>query len=185
MAPVKGINDEELLLVEKAIISRRQINFTHKSRPITAEPLGLVYYSRLRQWYLVALADSMIKTYNLSLLEGIKELSKTFIYPPDFSLNAWLAPRWGMEFGNPMRVKVRFINRSQTLAKVRKDVAHRQCVLKEENGGKTLLYEDTVIGENEFMAWILGFGSAAEVLEPIEIRNQIIARVQASLANYH
>lgn len=28
---------------------------------------GVNYYSRLRQWYLVALADSIVKTYNLSL----------------------------------------------------------------------------------------------------------------------
>ena len=184
MAPLAGVDDEVLLLVEQAIIRRRQIGFTYKSRPSIAEPLGLAYYSRLRQWYLVGLAQGIIKTYNLSKMQGLKELTKTFMYPPDFSLRTWLAPRWGMEFGVPMRVKVRFINRSQTKAKVRKDVAHRQCALTEENGGQTLLYEDTVIGKNEFMAWILGFGSAAEVLEPLEMREEIIARVKASLANY-
>jgi hypothetical protein len=184
MVPVEGIDGEILLLLEQAIIGRRQIAFTYYTNPYIAGPLGLVYYSRLRQWYLVAQDGELSKTYNLSKMQGIKELTQSFKYPVDFSLSAWLAPRWGMEFGEPLQVKVRFINRSQTIAKVRKDVAHRQCVLKEENGGQTLLYEDIVIGKNEFIAWILGFGSAAEVLEPPELRTEIISRVKAALANY-
>ena len=184
MAPAAGVDHEVLLPLEQAITGRRQISFTYKSHPATADPLGLVYYSRLRQWYLVALANGICKTFNLSKIQEIKQLTKTFLYPEGFSLRAWLAPRWGMEFGDPLPVKVRFLDRSQTIAKVRKDVAHRHCILTEENGGKTLLYEDTVIGKNEFVAWILGFGSAAEVLEPLELRNEIIARVKAALANY-
>lgn len=184
MAPAEGIDGRVLLLLEQAITRRCQITFKYKSRLITAGPLGVVYYSRLRQWYLVALDGKIPKTFSLGRMQEIRELTHSFEYPMGFSLHAWLAPRWGMEFGEPLQVKVRFINRSQTFAKVRKDVAHRQCVLKEENGSQTLLYEDTVIGKNEFIAWILGFGSAAEVLEPPELRTEIIARVRAALANY-
>ncbi len=184
MAPAAGVSGEILLFLEQAVKRRHEISFIYKSKPGTAAPLGLIYYSRLRQWYLVALAEGIYKTFSLSKMQGIRELPRPFKYPEDFSLRTWLAPRWGIEFGEPMQVKVRFSNRSQTFAKVRKDVAHRQCVLSEENGGQTLLYEDTIIGKNEFIAWILGFGSAAEVLEPSELRGEIIARVRAALTNY-
>lgn len=184
ITPVFDVDSEVLLLIEQAISRRRQIGFTFNSLLMTADPLGLVYYSRLRQWYLAAINDSRIKTFNLSKIRDLKELSKSFNYPSDFSLKDWLAPRWGIEFGDPFKVKVRFVNRSQTINKVRKDVAHRQCLLTEENGGESLLYEDTVIGKNEFSAWILGFGSAATVLEPLDLRNEIVAKVKATLKNY-
>ncbi|MFZ3132036.1 MAG: WYL domain-containing protein [Desulfosporosinus sp.] len=184
MTPVIDVDEEVLLLIEQAISRRRQIGFAYNLLTITAIPLGLVYYSRLRQWYLAAINDSIIKTFNISKIQDIKEIPKTFVYPSDFSLKDWLAPRWGMEFGDPLNVKVRFINRAQTIAKVRKDVAHRQCKLTEENGGESLLYEDTIIGRNEFLAWILGFGSAATVLEQVDLRDEIIVRVKATLGNY-
>lgn len=184
IASVCDVDGEALLAIEQAISRRRQIGFVYKSLPMTADPLGIVYYSRLRQWYLAAINDGRIKTFNLSRIQDLKELPKSFIYPSDFSIKDWLAPRWGIEFGDPIKVKVRFINRAQTIPKVRKDVAHRECVLTEENGGESLLYEDTIIGRNEFSAWVLGFGSAATVLEPLDLRDEIIARVKATLTNY-
>ena len=184
IAPVFDVDNEALVLIEHAISSRRQIGFVFNSLPMIADPLGIVYYSRLRQWYLTAFNNGLIKTFNLSGIQDLKEQPKSFIYPLGFSIKDWLAPRWGMEFGDPIKVKVRFINRSQTITKVRKDVAHRQCVLTEETGGESLLYEDTIIGRNEFSAWILGFGSAATVLEPLDLRDEIIARVRATLGNY-
>jgi Predicted transcriptional regulator len=184
MTPVIDADEEVLLLIEQAISRRRQIGFAYNLLTITAIPLGLVYYSRLRQWYLAAINDSIIKTFNISKIQDIKEIPKTFVYPSDFSLKDWLAPRWGMEFGDPLKVKVRFINRAQTIAKVRKDVAHRQCKLTEENGGESLLYEDIIIGRNEFLAWVLGFGSAATVLEPVDLRDEIIVRIKDTLGNY-
>lgn len=184
MAPQYRLNSESFALLENAINRNRKVEFHYNQKQVTAEPLGLVYYSRLRQWYLIARASELVKNYNLSNMDSIRELSETFSYPAEFSLKEWLAPRWGMEFGEPMQVKVKFSKRSQTFAKVRKDVAHRHCVLREEDGGKTLVLEDTVIGKNEFIAWVLGFGSAAEVLEPIKLRLEIRDRVRETLSRY-
>ena len=184
MSPVVAFKDEVLLLIEQAIFNHRKISFTYDSGMVTIAPLGLVYYSRLKQWYLVAQKEDLIKTFNLNKLEDLKETKETFTYPLDFSLKEWLRPHWGMEFGTPFNVKVRFINRAQTITKVRKDVAHRQGILTEEQDGESLVYEDTIIGRNEFIAWILGFGSAAIVLEPRDIRDEIIERVKATLGNY-
>lgn len=184
LAPVERIDDEILLTVEQAINRHRKISFEFNSKPVIAAPLGLVYYSRLRQWYLAAGTGELIKTYNFAKIQKLQEVAELSIYPEGFSLRKWLAPRWGMEFGEPLQVKVRFLKRSQTFAKVHKDAAHRPCTLTEENGGQCLIYEDMVIGKNEFLAWILGFGSAAEVLEPLQLRDEIVARVKDCLANY-
>lgn len=184
MAPFEPIEEDCLLTVEQAINHFKKISFYSHAERIVCAPLGIIYYSRLRRWYLAVMVDNIIKTYSLARIQNIREEQESFTYPQDFSLREWLAPQWGMEFGKPLQVKIRFSNRAQTMAKVRKDTAHRRCRLTEEEGGKTLLYEDTVIGKNEFIAWILGFGSAAEVLEPLELRRELGARIKDTLARY-
>lgn len=184
MAPIEPIEEDCLLTVEQAINHFKKISFCSNSERVVCAPLGIIYYSRLRRWYLAVMVEGIIKTYSLSRIQNIREEPESFTYPPDFSLREWLAPQWGMEFGEPLRVKIRFSDRAQTIAKVRKDTAHRNCRLTEEKGGKTLLYEDTIIGKNEFIAWILGFGSAAEVLEPLELRREIEAKVKETYARY-
>jgi predicted DNA-binding transcriptional regulator YafY len=66
---------------------------------------------------------------------------------------------------------------------MKKDVAHRKCRLTKEESG-SILFEDEIIGKNEFIAWVLGFGSAAEVLEPPELREDILRRIQEALDRY-
>lgn len=88
-----------------------------------------------------------------------------------------------MEYGEPFEVKVRFSNRSQTISKLKKDIAHREARITEEENG-SVLFEDRIIGKNEFIAWILGFGSAPEALEPLALRKEILRRIQEALARY-
>jgi predicted DNA-binding transcriptional regulator YafY len=89
-----------------------------------------------------------------------------------------------MEFGKPMAVKVRFCDRAHTLDKLKKDVAHRSsCRLRKEQDTSWIM-EDIIIGQNEFITWLLGFGSAAEVLEPQELRMKIQERVRQALSLY-
>lgn len=185
MAPLYPIEPQLFSLVESAILQEKKvaIRYKEKEKKIVLDPLGLVYYSRLRCWYIVARQDNKIKTFHLSKIHKVEKLNETFHYPEGFSLRTWFEPRWGIEFGDPIPVKVRFQNRSQTLAKMKKDVAHRKCRLTKEESG-SILFEDEIIGKNEFIAWVLGFGSAAEVLEPPELREEIMARIHEALERY-
>ncbi len=185
MAPLRPIDPELFSLIESAVLQERRvaISYEGKEEEIFLDPLGLAYYSRLRCWYLVAQQTAIIKTFHLNKILRVSKLKEKFTYPEGFSLKKWFAPRWGMEYGEPFEVKVRFYNRSQTISKLKKDVAHRQSRLTEEENG-SVLFEDRIIGKNEFIAWILGFGSAAEVLEPLELRKEILARIQAALGRY-
>ena len=177
--------DQQLVeLFDSAIKQRRVLNLTYNQRELTVQPLGLVYYSRLRRWYLVAKHEKTIKNYNVANINLARITARIFDYPKNFSLAEWFAPRWGMEYGELLAVKVRFSNRSQTFAKVRKDVAHRQAKLTVSDDGQYMIMEDQIIGKNEFSAWLLGFGSAAEVLEPLSLRQEMIELVRKTLQNY-
>jgi predicted DNA-binding transcriptional regulator YafY len=182
MTPLQPINPELFLMIESAILQRRRIAMVYqgKDQELILGPLGLTYYSRLRCWYLVAQHEEKIKAFHLNRIQQVKKLQDEFNFPEGFNLKNWFSPRWGMEYGEPFTVKVRFSNRSQTFAKLKKDVAHRECRLIEEK--ESILFEDRIIGKNEFIAWVLGFGSAAEVLEPQELREEILERIQEALA---
>jgi predicted DNA-binding transcriptional regulator YafY len=185
MAPLHPIDPELFSLIESAVLQERRVVISYKGKEeeIFLEPLGLAYYSRLRCWYLVAQQAGIVKTFHLNKILYASIRKEKFTYPEGFSLKRWFAPRWGMEYGEPFEVKVRFFNRSQTISKLKKDVAHRDSRLTEEEDG-AVLFEDRIIGKNEFIAWVLGFGSSAEVLEPLELREEILGRIQETLKRY-
>jgi predicted DNA-binding transcriptional regulator YafY len=184
LTPLQPIQGKTFPMIENAIRTKRRVRILFHGREITVDPLGIVYYSRLRYWYLAARQGDVIKTYHLNNVQEVHETSESFAYPEGFSLKAWFGPRWGMEYGDLVRVHVRFQNRSQTLAKVRKDVAHRANYELTTLEDGSLLFQDSIIGVNEFITWILGFGSAAEILEPMELRAVILKRVRETLGNY-
>ena len=183
LAPLEPIQGKTFPIIENAIRTNKRLMISFNGRKIAVDPLGIVYYSRLRYWYLATRQGDIIKTYHLNNIQEVHETNETFVYPAGFSLKTWFGPRWGMEYGDLIGVKVRFLNRAQTWAKVRKDVAHRTSELTELEDG-SLLFQDSIIGVNEFITWILGFGSAAEILEPRELRTLILERVRETLGNY-
>lgn len=183
LRPLEPIQGKTFPLIENAIRKNKRLTIVFNGREIRVDPLGIVYYSRLRHWYLVARQGEVIKTYHLNNVRKVTETSEPFVYPEGFSLKDWFGPRWGMEYGELIKVKVRFLNRSQTHAKVRKDVAHRSSKLTTLEDG-SILFQDEIIGVNEFITWVLGFGSAAEILEPVELRSLILERIRETLRNY-
>lgn len=158
--------------------------------PEIVSPLGTIYYWVLDAWYLVSEADPKSRWMrralpppscgegshrNLQLwrLDRIKSLSVTdipFTYPQDFDLHALFADRWGLQGGDRMHVRVRFYNDFNVVNRVRAETAHRQNrVLREEPDG-TWIYEDDVVGFDDFRMWLRSFGASAEVLEPESLR---------------
>ncbi|KLU65142.1 hypothetical protein DEAC_c31090 [Desulfosporosinus acididurans] len=177
--------DEQLItVVQNAIEQEKMITFDFHNHETEVGPLGLVYYSRLRRWYIVAVHKGTVKNYYVKNVSNISISTQPFQCPEDFSVNEWLQTRWGTEFGDSFHVKIKFKNQSQTVSKVKKDVAHRVCQLTTEDNGD-LLYEDTIIGRNEFLTWLLGFGATAEILEPADLRGQMRKIITEVLAGYN
>jgi predicted DNA-binding transcriptional regulator YafY len=158
--------------------------------PEIVSPLGIIYYWVLDAWYLVSVADSESRWMrralplpscgegphrNLQLwrLDRIKSLSVTdipFTYPQDFDLHALFADRWGLQGGDRMHVRVRFYNDFNVVSRMRAETAHRRNrVLREEPDG-TWIYEDDIVGFDDFRMWLRSFGASAEVLGPERLR---------------
>ena len=142
-------------------------------------PLGLVNHHEAGVWYLVAQEgeedDLSINFYLLERFDRIELYPRKYIYPIGFSLKEHLQYCWGMErSGNRVPVKVRFFNEAQVITKVRLALRNRPwAALKEQADGSWILI-DEVDGLGYFKSWLRGFGSSAVVLEPPELRQEMI-----------
>jgi len=140
------------------------------------EPLGLVYYWFHDMWYLVAICCTAreIRHFRIDRIAGIAVTNRRFQYPSEFDLAAYVSGMWGVYAGGPTRVRVRFFDEMNVLARLRAEIADRPsaCLTQVDAGVWELV--DTVAGLSEFRVWLRSFGSSALVIEPECLRTQLI-----------
>ena len=154
---------------------------------IKVNPLGILYYWALDNWYLVAQTDEQpqeIKTYLIDRILAVDALAEPFEPVPGFSLEAWYRYAWGVfRSGTPVRVVIRFHNYYTTVQRVREELSCRaSCRLHEADGA--LIMEDEVDGLGEIAVWLRGFGPGAEVIEPRELREMVTEDLRQLAALY-
>jgi len=140
------------------------------------EPLGLVYYWFHDMWYLVAICCTAreIRHFRIDRIAGIAVTNRRFQYPSEFDLSDYASSMWGVYAGEPTRVRVRFFDEMNVLARLRAEIADRPsaCLTHVDAGVWELV--DTVAGLSEFRVWLRSFGSSALVIEPECLRMQLI-----------
>lgn len=177
-----------LAKLEKSVASCKVITIAYKNKQSEVNafkvcPLGIVYYEFEGLWYFAGYWKGDIFYYRLDRVKSVQICDESFEYPAGFKLRDKISNMWGMEFGKEYKVKVKFKNHVNVFDKVRRDLYNRKNGrLYEEDG--FLFYEDTVIGINSFKRWIRGFGSSAVVLEPLEVREEIIKSAKESYELY-
>jgi predicted DNA-binding transcriptional regulator YafY len=148
------------------------------------QPLGLVLYNVTGTWYLVAREyhgkDMTAREIILHLgrLESLRVLDQTASYPADFSLTDFLRTRWGMDMSDPVKVKARIYPQANVLEKINREMIKRGLPAPAEQADGTYLWEGEVRGINNFTRWILGFGSAVEILAPAKVRREVISIIR-------
>ncbi|NLC06405.1 MAG: WYL domain-containing transcriptional regulator [Syntrophomonadaceae bacterium] len=148
------------------------------------QPLGLVLYNVTGTWYLVAREyhgkDMTAREIILHLgrLESLRVLDQTASYPADFSLTDFLRTRWGMDMSDPVKVKARIYPQANVLEKINREMIKRGLPAPAEQADGTYLWEGEVRGINNFTRWILGYGSAVEILAPVKVRRKVISIIR-------
>jgi len=107
-------------------------------------------------------------------------LARTFVRPPDFSIEEYAAGSIsGVLHGEgTTRVRVRFAPRVAKAAAAARIVADRE-VEQRLDGSVEIVY--SVADVDELVRWTLGWGAQAEILEPAEARSRI-ATLAAEIA---
>jgi len=150
------------------------------------QPYFLEPDAALRSVYLIGFdepADAM-RTYKVERIRSATLTQDRYEIPDDFDPDAWLANSWGIWSSDSTPtalVRLRFD--ASVAHRVREAVWHRSQKLTELKGGGVELTV-TVAGVVEIQPWIMSWGGAVEVLEPVELREAIAASVRDAAARY-
>lgn len=117
-------------------------------------------------------------------VERILELSPTedvFEYPSDFNPDELLENSFGLYFDDPIKVKIKF-KPDQARYIMERCWAKGEKKKKQKDG--SLILEMETSGAWEVKRWVMSFGADAEVLEPKEMRDEIMVEAKAIVATY-
>jgi len=155
-------------------------------RDCRLQPLGLVL--KAGTWYLIASEHDAIRGYRADRLDQVTVTGEQFSRPPGFDLSAfWVTWRDEFERGLPV-VTVTVRARSHCIHRLRHAVeqAHAHTVdwhtPPDQAGWSQLVLPFEKL--DYARAALLGFGADVEVIDPRELRGQMIATTAALSALY-
>lgn len=178
----------KLCQIIMAISNKRQLNVKYKNmagiiQNFIMEPLAVVFYEFDDILYVLGQNNGNIITYRLDRILSIKETKGCFVPMKGFEVGKYMECIWGMEHGEAVKVKVKFIKTGNVPYKVKRDLKCRKNKKLTESKD-SIIYEDTIIGINSFKRWLRTYGSAAIVLEPLELKEQMINSARQCLGYY-
>ncbi len=148
------------------------------------EPLGLV--CKRNVWYLIArkVGSADNRTFRVDQIVNLNVRdNEKFVYPHEFFLSEHIGASWGVFYNDEVEiVKLKF---SRKVAHRVKNLRYHptQRIIEECSDGSVIL-EFEVCGLVEMQSWILQWGSQVEVLEPLELREEILQTAQSIVEKY-
>ena len=103
-------------------------------------------------------------------IRGLEVTDASFVYPEDFDPEELLESAFGLYYDDPVSVKVKFSAGQARYIEERR-WAKDQKIAKRDDG--SIVLKMTTSGWYDVKRWILSFGPEAELLEPVELREEI------------
>lgn len=174
--------------VQEAIWSERRVWLTYQRqtgepRERLVDPLGLV--AQGSTWYLVAAVEGDPRTYRVSRVLAVRPTDEPAVRPPGFDLAGyWEASKADFVAGLPrygvrVRVAPGLLPRLAFLGRF----ARVERTDPPEPDGWVPVAIRFQFAEDAVEA-LLGYGPRVEVVEPPEVRAQVIARARATVERY-
>jgi predicted DNA-binding transcriptional regulator YafY len=164
---VRAIEDRRL-----AAIEYRSLSSTEPVSQYDLYPLSLVYWRGAL--YLVAQSPShkAVRTFKLDRISNAQVLTLPFAEPIDFDAAHFFEHSFGIfqKDGEPIRVRVAF--RPQVVRLLEERQFHPSQRLTRRKDGRVVA-EFRLTALEDFVSWVLSFGPLAEVLEPVELREDV------------
>ncbi len=122
-----------------------------------------------------------IRYFRIDRINEITLTNEKYQIPDDYSLEDNLADAWGIEQGENIYVKVRFIGKAARLVK-EYHWNERQHI--NEISDKEIIFSVWTSSREEIKSWILSYGASAQVLAPTDLREEIRVEIGKMLNNY-
>ena len=146
------------------------------------DPYGIVLLDGI--YYMVGLCHlrNEVRTFRVDRITHARTTDKVFRCPENFSAAKHVGHAWGILNQQMLTtVKIKF---DKLAARGLKGVIWHETQHYEDQPDGSVIMTVRVAGLNEIKRWILGFGSAAEVLEPSGLRGQVALHVEALHRKY-
>ncbi|MGB9499422.1 MAG: helix-turn-helix transcriptional regulator [Dissulfuribacterales bacterium] len=117
-------------------------------------------------------------------VERIQELTITgnhFEYPDDFDPDEKLNEAFDMVYDDPIEARIWISSDQAKYVKERRMVKNQKII--DQNDGSIIL-EIKTSGWWDLKRWVLSFGTNAEVLEPVELREEIAEEIKILNSRY-
>lgn len=156
----------------------------------TTLPLKVVYDHQYGRWYLLGHHSRYgIKKYRLEGITQISEeagVAEELYIAKKAELEQRIRHSWLIDTGKTVTVRVRFFNPGPGIANFVKErvLLQGQWGVILEETAESFIYEIEVNGTIEIKPWIRSFGSSCEVLEPLKLRQEMIAEWKELKAYY-
>lgn len=180
-----------LATVAEAWVSQRRLKIIYRSLPAEKateriiEPYYIEPAAPGHASYVVGYCHlkKSIRTFKIERIESARLTDEHYTIPANFDANEFFGSSWGIVVeGEVKSVRLKIVD-PQIMRIMEETVWHPSQVLEKDTDGSmimTLRVTDTV----ELYSWILSWGDKIEVLEPAEIRQEIIATAKTMLEVY-
>lgn len=161
-----------------AVAKRRRLEFTYRGEGRALEPYGVVY--RFGHWYVVGRDQDRDapRSFRVDRLVGAPTAgpARSFEPPPGVDPAAFLRAD-PLSYGDEAPVVARVLVDATRSAWVVDDLGGDAVVERRADG--TVVVELRVVNRSAFRTWVLGLLEHAEVLEPPELRTNVVAWLRA------
>ena len=180
---------EFLPIVVDAMRQNRRLKFSYKSyqrvnrqNGIVLEPYFVKIFKQL--WYVIGYntADKMIKTYSLDRMSDVIILDEEFAMPQDFNPEEFFADCYGITTSRAEAKRIA-LKVEPTQAKYFRALPLHPSQ-QEEIHDNYSIFRYKMHNTFDLRERLLSHGSGVEVLEPRELKTQIIVEMKKALANY-
>ena len=167
------------------LFERESEGSTHKTLPIK-----VIYDHQYGRWYLLSHSREGIRKYRLEGITQIEEedepVTETFYQERLRALEEKIRYSWLIDTGSPVTVRVRFFNpgHSQPNFVRERVLLQGQWGTITEEEEESFIYEIRVNGITEIRPWLRSFGSSCEIMEPMQLRREMIAEWKEIAAYY-
>ncbi|HUR17961.1 MAG TPA: WYL domain-containing protein [Acidimicrobiales bacterium] len=170
-----------LPVLHAAIRDRAVVRFSYRSGSRRVEPYGLLF--RDGHWYLAGgdLGRDALRNFRVDRIEGTVEIETpgTFQPPASFNLQEALA-RQPWLLGGEDVVTASVVVDGVLAGKVGSELGE-EAVREHRPDGSTV-FAFPVTNRSAFRSWLLGLAHHAEVLEPAELRDEVVGWLESLAA---
>lgn len=185
----ESVQKPTMEMIRRAMRSNRKIRIRYWSassdneRLLTVAPFDLRFMRH--GWYLLARSEEhdSIRTFKISRVRAVDITTDRFRFPRNFSADEYFSNAWDVFGGTDEEITVR-VRFAPSVAKIVMDSRGRQFTSMEMQPDGSLVCTAVVNSTKEIGWWILSYGSAAEVLTPMELREEFARTTQAMAALY-